>query len=61
MVVKDLILIKEVYEFFINLGISDWVSLLSFNYGDIVNFLVEICRWYRGVKEVDECLCFFVR
>lgn len=49
------------YEFFINLGISDWVSLWSFNYGDIVNFLVEICRWYRGVKEVDECLCFFVR
>lgn len=58
---KDLILIKEAHEFFINSGTSDWVSSWSLNHGDTANPSAETRRRYRGVKEVDECLCPFVR
>lgn len=38
-----------------------WVSSWSLNHGDTANPSAETRRRYRGVKEVDECLCPFVR
>lgn len=61
MAAKDLILIKEAHEFFINSGTSDWVSSWSLNHGDTANPSAETRRRYSEVKEVDECLCPFVR